>query len=175
MKVVLIPAIRRLAMVALFVAFVTPAFAWDEPDGFRGVPWGASREELQVHLQRAGDTVTCSGTGMVGCTSRGLKIGPAVVNAAYFFAPDADKFEVVYLSFGPTHYKALRAIFEERYGTPSKFTNDTALWVGERVNISLNRHGSKLDQGNALIGLKTAFDRQREESQKAIKKGKDDL
>ena len=187
MTVVPVPAFGGLAVVALLVALVTPALAWDEPDGFRGVPWGASREELRVHLQRTGVSVTCGGK-VLGCTGPQLSIGPASVRAYYLFAPDADKFEVVLLTFAPAHYAALRTIFEERYGAPSrvheqtmqsqmgaKFTNETALWVGERVTISLSRYGSKLDQGRAVIGLKAALERQREESEKALKKGKDGL
>lgn len=92
MTVVLVPSIGRLAVVAL-LALVTPTLAWDEPDGFRGVPWGASREELRVHVQRAGDTVTCGGR-VLGCASPHLSIGPVPVRATYVFAPGADKFEV---------------------------------------------------------------------------------
>ena len=192
-KASLVPALGRLAVIAL-LALVTPltllgtyALAWNEPDGFRGVPWGSSREELRLHFQQAGDDVTCVATAL-GCNSPRLSIGPVPVRAFYLFTPGADKFEVALLTFASTHYAALRTIFQERYGAPSNVrekplqdrtgatvTNETALWVGERVTISLSRYGSKLDQGRAWIGLKAALDRHIEESQKALKKGKDDL
>jgi hypothetical protein len=169
----------------LAVTFASPALAFEEPDGFRGVKWGVSREELRVHLQRAGDTVKCEPT--IGCRSP-LMIGPSPVQASYLFTPGVDTFEVAYLSFAPVHYPALRAIFDERYGPPSnvqqnelqnrmgaKYTNETAIWAGPLVTISLSRYGSKLDQGRAWIGLQSALDRENEKTRGAIKKGKDDL
>ena len=124
---------------------------------------------------------------MTGCSSRPT-IGPVNVLAIYRFTPGADKLEQVLLSFDPTHYETLLTIFKERYGAPSsvqertvqnrmgaKFTNESAIWNGERVTITLSRYGSKLDKGLAGISLKAAHERQREESEKALKKGKDDL
>jgi hypothetical protein len=185
-----------LTLVVLLLALVTScdspgrtnAPAWNEPDGFRGVPWGASREELRVHLQEAGVDVTCGGKVPDGCASQHLIIGPVHTGAYYAFAPDADKFEQVTLIFDPIKYEALRAIFEERYGKPSevreervqnrmsaKFTNETTFWRGKSVTIALGRYGTRVDTGYALFAVKAVHDRENEESQKAFKKGKDDL
>jgi hypothetical protein len=174
---------KILAAFALVSLLAAPAMAFEEPDSFRGVKWGASRKDLRAQLQRAGDTVKCEPT--IGCRSP-VMIGPSPVQASYLFTPGEDKFEVAYLSFAPMHYAALRTIFEERYGVPSnvqeqeiqnrmgaKYTNETAIWAGSLVTISLSRYGSKLDQGRAWIGLTAALDRQSEKTKGAIKKGKD--
>lgn len=181
---------RLLTFMLMSLLLATPALAWDEPDSFRGVPWGASLLELQTVLQRAGEDVDCKRyVPPFGgfCMGFGVKIGPAVVNNMYLFSKDG-KFESVRMSFQVVHYPSLRAIFEERYGPPTttrqeeiqnrmgaKFTNEISTWTGERVVISLRRYGSKVTEGRAQISLKSALERDREESEKAIKKGKEDL
>jgi hypothetical protein len=99
-----------------------------------------------------------------------------------------DKFTSAMLTFTPAQYEALRTIFSDRYGSPTSirdeevktsmgvgYINQIATWVGERVVIRLRRYGSKVDEGSALIALKEAVDKRRDETEKAIKKGKDDL
>jgi hypothetical protein len=50
-----------------------------------------------------------------------------------------------------------------------------AVWTGERVVIRIQRYSSKITEGSATIVLKEALDKRREETEKAIKKGKEDL
>jgi hypothetical protein len=93
-----------------------------------------------------------------------------------------------WLHFKPAQYDVLRVIFADRYGQPSAirneelktrigaaYTNQVATWTGDRVVIELRRYGSKVDEGRAVISLKEVFDKGREETERAIKKGKDDL
>lgn len=43
--------------VTLLVVSASPALAWNEPDSFRGVPWGTSQEETKAALQKARDAI----------------------------------------------------------------------------------------------------------------------
>jgi hypothetical protein len=55
------------------------------------------------------------------------------------------------------------------------YLNQIATWTGDRVVIELRRYGSKVDEGRAVISLKEFMDKKREDTEKAIKRGKDDL
>jgi hypothetical protein len=178
--------VRRASLVVVLLLPVgtASAAAWDEPDNFRGVPWGTSSTEARTLLESSGEKTDCFGRR--ACVTARAKAGPAPVSITYMF--DDDKFTMAMLTFTPTHYEALRTIFSDRYGPSSAirdeqlktrmgvaYTNQVATWAGERVVIELRRYGNKVDQGRAVISLKEALDKKREETDKAIKKGKDDL
>lgn len=160
----------RLVALVLVLSFVSPAIAFEPPDGFRGVKWGASREEVRQHLQSTGDPVRCYGQTLA-CYSW-VTMGAVPVQALYQFTPGRDQFDLASLSFVPANYGAMRAAFEQRYGPPStvreyalknrsgeKLTNEVATWNGDGVLVRLRRYGAKLDAGDATIALKTAMER----------------
>lgn len=41
---------RVLGSALLVLLLTVPAIAWNEPDAFRGVPWGASEEVLKAQI-----------------------------------------------------------------------------------------------------------------------------
>jgi hypothetical protein len=168
----------------LLLVIAASSAAWDEPDNFRGVPWGTSSTEARALLESSGEKTDCF--GQRACVTARAKVGLAPVTITYMF--DDDKFTMAMLTFAPAQYEALRAIFSDRYGPSSAirdeqiktrmgvaYTNQVATWAGQRVFIELRRYGNKVDQGRAVISLKEALDKRREETEKAIKKGKDDL
>ena len=172
---------------ALVAVLACPVFGWEEPDKFRGVPWGATLEEARALLKAAGDE--CSDLSPKGrCYVHRAKIGPVSPVSILFTFGKSNAFERAMLSFPVSQYAAVRAIFMDRYGTPTstkeetlqnrfgaKFTNEIVEWSGERVYIGLRRYGSELDKGGGIIGLKAALEHESEDRQKALKRGKDDL
>jgi hypothetical protein len=178
-------SMRIVLVVIAALLLAAPGSAWNEPDSFRGVPWGVSQADALALLQKAGEKVSCYLPSL--CNTTQVMIGPVPTQIGYGFGKE-NKFEMAMLSFIPGHYENMKAIFVERYGAPSStmqqpvknrmgatFTNEIAIWAGERVVISLSRFGSKLDESRAVISLKSAVDSGAEEKKKAITKGKDDL
>jgi hypothetical protein len=177
-----------LAVAASAVVLATPALAWNEPDSFRGVPWGATQEVARDLLSKR-EGIVCSDNG--GCFTQDGKVGPVSVGIAYEFGEG--KLEAAILSFAPRDYDALLAIFRERYGAPTEVRNESAItmsdgsvvytnvnpiatWTGRRVDIVLRRYGLRPERGEATITLKMAVERRRREQEKVIKKaGEDDL
>jgi hypothetical protein len=148
---------------ALLLIIAPPAFAWNEPDGVLGVPWGATQEELRVKLQHAGQTPACASPELCG----GIRttFGDAPVGIQYIF-PKAGKFEMAVVTFKPDDYRKVRSAFIQHYGVPTATRleraripgcgakyNDVAEWSGGRVVISLKRYNSK-SEGRATIMLK---------------------
>jgi hypothetical protein len=148
---------------AFLLIIAPPAFAWNEPDGVLGIPWGATQEEFRVKLQHAGQTAACASPELCG----GIRttLGDVPVGIQYLF-PKAGKFEMAVVTFKPDDYRKVRSAFIQHYGTPTvtrleraripgcgaKY-NDVAEWSGDRVVISLKRYNSK-NEGRATIMLK---------------------
>jgi hypothetical protein len=152
---------------ALLLFIAPPAFAWNEPDGVLGVPWGATQDELRVKLQDAGETPSCASPELCGGVR--TKLGDVPVGVQYMF-PTAGKFEMAVVTFKPDDYKKVRSAFIQRYGMPTTTRveparipgcavkyNDVSEWSGERVVIRLRRYTSP-SEGRATITLKTLRD-----------------
>lgn len=155
-----------------------------DPESFRGVPWGATQDDLYNHLVMNGDQVTCYPKQF--CTSSGVKIGPVVARASYIFHDG--RFTGALLTFKPADYPTLKAIFVERYGRPTaegdepyqtqggtRTTNPVTRWTGNKVVIRISGYGSRIDEGSATIVLREELERTTKEKEKAIQKGKGDL
>ena len=158
------------------------AVGWDQPDRFRGVPWGASLQEARTLLKSKGEEPDC----WIDRCHAPASIGPTRPFIEYFFRDN--KFTLAILTFLPSEYEALRTIFSDRYGPPTSiedeevktglglaYTNQVATWAGARVVIELERYGSTVKYGRGMISLKEFLDKEREETERAINKGKDDL
>lgn len=176
-----------LASVLLVPLTFVSASAWNEPDGFRGVPWGTNRETVKEQMGltnpncfMASESTTayvCSGTITVG----GVE---ATVGAGF---SDADALISVVLFFESKDFDQMKAAFLERYGKPTsretptiqnrmgaKFEQERLLWTGTKVVISLSRYADSIDKGRAVIttaeNLRAGGERSRE---KAKSGGKD--
>ena len=176
---------RRLivALVATIgvVAPATTGFGWNEPDGFRGLKWGASQQELQRQMPKA----RCYGP-ICNNPLELTQVGPVHVVPTFYFS-DGGLARVI-LEFSPSAYDALRSIFVERYGAPTseqrepvktgagaEFVNEIAIWDGGIAAVRLEKYSGKITDGRATI--RTAKDRDEEVAKfrEQMRKGKDDL
>jgi hypothetical protein len=138
------------------------AFGWDEPKGFRDVPWGASVEEVQRKIPDLTCTdVKCAGWIWVG----NIRMGVFIDNGG-------EGFDNVGLSFRPDEFDKVRDIFVERYGRPTSSSANIVTWNGQRVLISLMNGG-----GIAAVSITTLdYERRRAEKRhEEAKKAKKDL
>jgi hypothetical protein len=166
----------------LLSALIGAASAWNEPDGFRGVPWESSeaafRERIKVWScstpsdQRLGERL---------CIDN-FTLGSVPVRGGYYFR--ADRFVSALLTFSAKDFPAIEGIFLERYGAPTstteqalqnrmgaQFENQVHLWLGDRVRIRLAKYGSKVTDGLVTIMLKTEAERFEKGSEEERKKG----
>lgn len=172
-----------LSAVALLLV-ASPALAWDEPDSFRGVPWGASAEEAERILRERGDLPYCPDGGRV--CSIDARVGPVPTKTILGFKDG--QFTNAFTTFRPVDYPTLKRIFIDRYGTPTmekdepyqtkgglKATNQVARWIGSKVVIFLRAYGDRIDEGRASFMLRAEVDKGIQEKEKVIQKGKGDL
>jgi hypothetical protein len=146
---------RTFALVATLATTGSPSagFAFNEPDGFRGVPWGATEEQMRasVSIERA-----CSdydlGVKQLGdryCPAL-LSIGNVRVRAIYSFR--ADRLARVGLHFASNDFDRLAEIFVERYGPPTRGDRDVLWWIGNQTAVALYRHlNNDTTRGHAVI------------------------
>jgi hypothetical protein len=135
--------ILRLAAGAIFVmgAVASSAHAFNEPDGFRGVPWGATEEQMRstVSIEKSCSDYS-TGSKYLGdrfCPAL-LSIGNVSVRALYIFR--ADRLGRVGLYFASKDFDRLADIFVERYGTPTYRDHDGFAWNGKRASVILFRY-----------------------------------
>ena len=167
---------RTLAALALaLLLLASPALAWNEPENFRGIPWGATMPQAQGTLLKtwpAGVTPPdCSRE--TGVCSHPGQLGP--VEVTYLYSFKEDRFSFAEVRFQTIDYETVRRIFEERYGAPTLRHGDLNSWKGESVSVLLQRIGSRPMEGLGLITVKSAVSKETAEREKAIRKGKDDL
>lgn len=179
---------RVFILSAMVVAALSaPAFAWNEPDSFRGVPWGASSEQAKEILSKAAEGKPWQAPECLYnfCTVK-APIGPVGVELTFWFRED--RFVWAYITFTPSQYAALRAIFIDRYGPPTsreeetlqnrmgtKFTNEILKWIGPNVEIRLSTYANRFDKGSASLTTKEERERRNADMEKMLKKGKEDL
>jgi hypothetical protein len=183
----------RYALMLAMVLVAFPALAFNEPDSFRGVPWGATLEETKAALDKAWEATSpgvrdiskpdCLGNSY--CWMRAV-VGRVAGTAGFHF--HEGKFVMGNLSFPSSRYVEIREIFVERYGQPTStseevvknkmgasFTNEYLRWRGEKVSITLRRYTDKLDTGRGTLVTKEEEERLAKQREKAIQKGKGDL
>jgi len=120
------------AILVLADGVIWSALAFNEPDGFRGVPWGTSEDALREKLGERSD----HGVLWTGCDSYrpeepwmgdrfcsgAFPLGDITVKAVYAFR--ANRFVRVTLIFPSRDFGRLAAIFVERYGPPTHSTQE---------------------------------------------------
>ncbi len=132
----------------LFLGFGRAASAWNEPTGFKGVPFGASEESIRQKLPSfecrpsvlpASPERSCSGV---------TDIGP--VRDVVYFHFRAGKLCQITINFEREHFDVMAAGFIERYGNPTS-SDDTPFrledgrtvpnrilqWKGQRMHVSI--------------------------------------
>jgi hypothetical protein len=146
---------RRSVAVAVLFLFVAVGgvFAFNEPEGFRGVPWGATEEEMRssVSIERAcaDYSVASRHLGDRFCPAL-LAIGDINVRAIYSFR--ANRLTRVSLHFASKDFERLVAIFVERYGPATLRNRDGLTWSGRTTSVSLLRFlSTDITQGYAQI------------------------
>jgi hypothetical protein len=169
----------RFLVLVLSILAAAPAFAWDEPSGFRGVPWGASVETVKEKIPEVScyESVACSGDLWVGTvkTYTRLLLREGGLDAVIVAFP-ADDFNII------------KPIFIERYGQPTsrstpevqnkagaRFENEVLLWAGKKVQVTLRRYGDSLTYGLGTIRTQTGLEEEAKKGRDRAKKGKKDL
>jgi hypothetical protein len=166
-----------------------PAIGWNEPDTFRGVPWGAPEDVLKAQTPSTWCGAASSGArtifGERFCSSS-FTVGDVPVKALLWFRSGA--FVRVTFTFDPTRFSTIEGAFRERYGEPTstkedpsktrgglEFVNVEHEWHGTKVFISLRKYAGKITESRAMI--QTAAERQEsfKRFQEGEKKGASDL
>ena len=161
----------RLISFALTIVLLAggSALAFNEPDGFRGVPWGASEDALRDKLGEASapgvlwDKCDASSPAQRWLADRfctgAFPLGGKSVDARYMFRDN--RFVAVTLTFPSTDFDYLAAIFNERFGAPTSSTlappdQQINRWQGERITITIQRYDpGAYRRGGASLGLRT--------------------
>ena len=167
---------RRLARVPLVVlVLASQAAAWNEPETFRGVPWGASEE---VAKERIPSTCRASSGPTFGERICHFEFQVGDVPAKGFLWFRSGAFVGVTFRFDAKSFHSMQATFKERYGKPTHTegsVNVRHLWEGSKVHISLQKYIENSNESRALIMTAT----EREEQSKVLgerrKKGAGDL
>ena len=152
--------------VLLVLTLINGASAFEDPDGFRGLPWGASEEQMRTNVGGWCEDYlsTDRWAGDRHCKIE-LAIGGIGVWARYTFR--ADKFVCVNLTFPSKDFEQLVAIFVERYGPPTsttdepyktqgglQSTNRSLKWTGRTMMITIQRYGGHITEGSASLGTR---------------------
>jgi hypothetical protein len=171
----------------LFLAMAGTVLGFNEPDGFRGLPWGATEEQMRTNVggwcedypsteRWAGDRYCIVGFQITGIDGK----------ATYDFR--RDKFVRVNLRFESRDFDQLAAIFVERYGKPTsttqepfktqgglQTTNQVLKWTGPRVTIMIQRYSSSTRDGAAALSTRVDDEEAARLLKEKTKRGAKDL
>jgi hypothetical protein len=165
--------------------FVGSAAAWEEPKGFRDIPWGSPPSVVAEQLKgkERFDSVSC-----YGITSCNGYVSIADVRTFVHITFDTGGMDHIGMIFPTGGFSKMKLIFIDRYGPPTssrsegvqnrmgaKYENEILEWTGETVNIRLSRYGSKLTDSSGTIETRAAAQNRREQFEKKVKEGKKDL
>ncbi len=153
--------LRALAgAIPIFAIVPASGLAFNEPNGFRGVPWGASEYDTVKAIGRTPAWVGCSNVpakdrwmGDRVCIDR-TSIGSVDISGAYSFR--ADRLVRVELQFASQDFARLSEIFVERYGRPTSRRQDALEWSGTSASVALHR---SLGSGGVCRNPDTSGDR----------------
>ena len=168
---------RSAALIAALGGLGSPStvLGFNEPDGFRGLPWGATEQQMRsaVSIVRACEDIreTERWQGHRYCFAQFL-IGNVKIDASYAFRDD--KFVRVGLHFASQDFENLRAVFVERYGSPTSESRDLAAWNGSATAIALHRRLGSTAKGYASLATQAELrevTRLRDELTKGAAKG----
>jgi hypothetical protein len=138
---------RRSVAVAPFLvlAMAGTVLGFNEPEGFRGLPWGATEEQMRsaVSIERACVDLRPDQRWIAdrSCPAI-LDLAGIGVQAEYRFR--AGSFTSVILRFPSKDFERIAEIFSERYGEPTNRTTDHLAWVGRKASVALYRRVDKV-------------------------------
>lgn len=148
-----------LAAVLLVALQADTSDTWPlEPKDFRGVAFpGASKDEVMKKLSI--DRRFCRATS---CLDQRFALGDVSITTLFDFKDD--RLTQIYLQFRSSGFDAVKEIFTERYGPPTRvedtpvrtkagveYENQTVVWLGDAVEIHLVRYGGNIDEGSVLF------------------------
>src|SRR5262249_41185090 len=130
--------LRAIVGTTLFLTAIgSSVHAFNEPDGFRGVPWGATEEQMRaaVRINRGADIEAAQRwAGDRDCHAE-FDLAGMPISLTYTFR--GDRFVRVSLHFASSDFERIAAIFVERYGTPTHRGEDIIRWEGTSVLLEL--------------------------------------
>ena len=151
----MIRLVRRATLLGALGVFgsLSAVLAFNEPDGFRGVPWGATEQRMRssVSIEQA----CCAYDALV--RSLGDRYCPALlsidnvrVRAIYSFR--ADRLVRVGLQFDSKDFDRLAESFVAQYGPPTRRDRDVLSWIGAQTGVALYRHlNNDPTRGQAVV------------------------
>ena len=171
--------------VLIVLGLVSGALAFNEPEGFRGVPWGTLHGSVSAQIPEMNE---CDRGAWVDGDCHGtVRIGGVVTSVIMLFSPSSG-FEAVWLSFDPREFVIMKQIFVERYGQPTeerneeiqtstgaRYQNTVLKWSGNKVVIQLERYGSQITASFASLQTRARYERELERLRERVKEGKKDL
>jgi len=176
-----------LAVLLCLISFST-VIGFDEPDGFKGLKWGASVEQFKKQFggwkHMASDTYDGKTTDLYSVT--GQTVGDVIVNVHFNFLNN--RFIGVTITFNSGNFDYLERAFMQKYGKPdsqsntplqttsgAKFVNHEIAWNGQSIFISLEKYGSSIDRGYGVIGKKSSMKEASEIKNRRVKDPAKDL
>jgi hypothetical protein len=146
---------RSATLLAALGVFGSPSavLAFNEPDGFRGVPWGATEQQMRssVNIERAccAYDAAVKSLGDRYCPAL-LSIDNVKVRATYSFR--ADQLVRVGLQFDSKDFDKLAESFVAQYGPPTRRDRDVLSWIGAQTAVALHRHlNNDPTRGQAVV------------------------
>lgn len=169
------PWTREAVLALLFVVLSFPASAWNEPDGFRGVPWGGGEFPIrQDRGWRFCEDYTYRLNLVFGdrrCVQE-IEIDRIPVHVSFYLRTGVG-LQWVELRFDPKHFDRIRSIFTTDYGPPHRseteqitpyvglpMTNEILIWSGQKAAIMLRKYSRSIAHGGAFLWTVQALDQQ---------------
>jgi hypothetical protein len=147
---------KSLGVLVLMICTVSSVQAWEEPDGFHGILWSASRDDVKGSFP----WFTCLPT-IESCSGE-LTIGTVRGKVLFLFGPQG--MDGVSITFASSQYSTIMDAFVARYGPPASrsldpvrtlagasFTNETLGWSGTNTIIVLEKYAGKVTESFAHI------------------------
>src|SRR5262249_35125908 len=124
---------------------VTVSNGFEEPTGFRDIPFKSSEAHVRARFASARCDQLPPGEATMGdrrCRTQ-LTIGSVPVTATFVFIQD--RFLLLMLSFSTQHFQTLRDTFVARYGSPTVSNEIVAYWGGTKAKVKLGRDTAFLE------------------------------
>lgn len=152
--------------IAICVAASAAGSGWsNEPSGFRGVPWGASKAEFRKAFPGAQDTVPQA------MFVEGFEVGTVKMRLNFIFTDDLSACRQITMEFPMNDLKTVQAIFKEKYGPPNghrmEYGDRQEVWKGKVVEIELGKD-SDAKKAGATFTVKAVDRRATDEFKKKL-------
>lgn len=162
---------RKAVIVFSALLFLTAGWP-QEPKAFRGIPFGASEEDVVSKL-KLDQTIACLEIEEHRSCIQHTSLGGVKVMEIYQF--DEDRLVQVFLSFKSPQYSLLRDELTKLYGKPTEtwtepyetvgggdHTTEMLEWRGDRMVVHVEQFSASLHEGIAVIATRDWFDKSSE-------------